>query len=130
MGDFVGGMLKYLRRYPVPRVSIAGGVAKMTKLAQGLADLHSKRGEVDLAALAKFATAAGAGEQIQREVAAANTAAQAFAIARAGGIALGNEVARAAQDTAANIVVGAAIAIEVVLFDRDQNLVGRAPFKI
>src|SRR6202453_2794189 len=49
MGDFVGGMLKYLRRHPVPRVTIAGGVAKMTKLAQGLTDLHSKRGAVDLA---------------------------------------------------------------------------------
>ena len=48
MGDFVGGMLKYLRRHPVPRVTIAGGVAKMTKLAQGLTDLHSKRGAVDL----------------------------------------------------------------------------------
>ncbi|HEX2654013.1 MAG TPA: cobalt-precorrin-5B (C(1))-methyltransferase, partial [Xanthobacteraceae bacterium] len=47
MGDFVGGMLKYLRTHPVPRVTIAGGVAKMTKLAQGLLDLHSKRGAVD-----------------------------------------------------------------------------------
>src|SRR5216683_1336726 len=50
MGEFVGGMLKYLRSHPVPRVTIAGGVAKMTKLAQGLLDLHSKRGAVDLAA--------------------------------------------------------------------------------
>ncbi|MGO8924970.1 MAG: cobalt-precorrin-5B (C(1))-methyltransferase [Xanthobacteraceae bacterium] len=130
MGDFVGGMLKYLRRHPVPRVTIAGGVAKMTKLAQGLTDLHSKRGEVDLATLAKFATAAGAGEQIQRGVLAANTAAQAFAIARAAGIALGDQVARAAQETAANIVAGTDIAIEVVLFDREQNLVGRTPFKV
>src|SRR5205807_396989 len=39
MGDFVGGMLKYLRRHPVPRVTIAGGIGKMTKLAQGLLDL-------------------------------------------------------------------------------------------
>jgi cobalt-precorrin-5B (C1)-methyltransferase len=102
----------------------------MTKLAQGLADLHSKRGEVDLATLAKFAMAAGAGEQIQRGVLAANTAAQAFAIARAAGIALGDHVGRAAQQTAANIVAGTDIAIEVVLFDREQNLVGRAPFKV
>ena len=130
MGDFVGGMLKYLRRHPVPRLTIAGGVAKMTKLAQGLADLHSKRGEVDLATLAKFATAAGAGERIRQGVLTANTAAQAFAIARAAGIALGDQVARAAQETAANIVAGTDIAIEVVLFDRDQNLVGRAPFKV
>src|ERR1700751_809315 len=101
MGDFVGGMLKYLRRHPVPRVTIAGGVAKMTKLAQGLADLHSKRGEVDLAALAKFAAATGAGEEIQRGILAANTTAQAFAIARAAGIALGDRVARAGEETGA-----------------------------
>ena len=130
MGDFVGGMLKYLRRHPVPRVTIAGGVAKMTKLAQGLTDLHSKRGEVDFAALAKFATAAGAGGQIERDVLAANTAAQAFALAQAAGIALGDHVARAAQETAMNIVAGADIAIEIVLFDREQSLVGRAPFEV
>ena len=130
MGDFVGGMLKYLRRHPVPRVTIAGGVAKMTKLAQGLTDLHSKRGEVDLSTLAKFAVAAGAAEQIRRGVLAANTAAQAFAIASAAGIALGDEVARAARKTAANVVTSTDIAIEVVLFDREQNLVGRAPFKV
>ena len=35
MGDFVGGMLKYLRRHPVPRVTVAGGMAKMTKLGRG-----------------------------------------------------------------------------------------------
>src|SRR5258706_103271 len=38
MGDFVRGTLKYLRTHPVPRITIAGGVAKMTKLAQGLLD--------------------------------------------------------------------------------------------
>jgi len=130
MGDFVGGMFKYLRRYPVPRVTIAGGVAKMTKLAQGLTDLHSKRGEVDLPALARLASAAGASAEVERGILAANTAAQAFAIAQSGGIALGDHVARAAQDTAASIVAGTDIAVEVVLFDREQSLVGRAPFKI
>ena len=44
MGDFVGGTLKYLRTHPVPRVTIAGGIAKITKLAQGMLDLHSARG--------------------------------------------------------------------------------------
>ena len=130
MGDFVGGMLKYLRRHPMPHVTIAGGVAKMTKLAQGLTYLHSKRGEVDLAALAKFAAAAGADERLQRDILAANTAAQAFALARAAGIPLGDKVARAAQQTAASLVTGTEIGIEIVLFDREQNLVGRAPFAI
>ncbi len=128
MGDFVGGMLKYLRRHPVPRVTIAGGVAKMTKLAQGLTDLHSKRGVVDLVELANLAAAAGGAAALCASIVAANTAAEAFALAQAEGIALGDAVARAAQATAAGIVAGRDIAVEIVLFDREQNLVGRAPF--
>ncbi|MGO8915591.1 MAG: cobalt-precorrin-5B (C(1))-methyltransferase [Stellaceae bacterium] len=129
MGDFVGGMLKYLRAHPLPRVTIAGGVAKMTKLAQGLTDLHSKRGEVDHALLAGFAKAAGGSAELCARIVAANNAAEAFALAQAEGIALGDEVARAAQGTAERVVAGRDIAIEIALFDRDQVLVGRAPFK-
>jgi cobalt-precorrin-5B (C1)-methyltransferase len=126
MGDFVGGMLKYLRVHPVPRVTIAGGVAKMTKLAQGLLDLHSKRGAVDLAALAGFADAAGGSAALHARILAANTAAEAFALAQAEGVALGDAVARGARETAAKVVEGKGVALEVVVFDRDGNLVGRA----
>ena len=127
MGDFVGGMLKYVRSHPVPRVTIAGGVAKMTKLAQGLTDLHSKRGMVDLESLAKFAQAAGGSAQLCGRIKSANTAAEAFEIARTEGIALGDHVARAAQATAAHLVEGRDIAVDIAVFDREQNLVGRAP---
>ena len=82
MGDFVGGMLKYIRDHPVPRVTIAGGVAKMTKLAQGMLDVHSKRGMADLDALAAVADR---GRRIARSSRArsarANTVAEAFAAA-------------------------------------------------
>jgi cobalt-precorrin-5B (C1)-methyltransferase len=128
MGDFVGGMLKYVRAHPVPRVTIAGGVAKMTKLAQGLLDLHSKRGEVDLHGLAALATAAGASHVLHDYILAANTAAEAFARAHADGFALGDAVARAAHQTAAGVVKDSEVAIEVVVFNRDGVLVGRAPF--
>jgi cobalt-precorrin-5B (C1)-methyltransferase len=128
MGDFVGGMLKYLCTHPVPRVAIAGGVGKMTKLAQGLLDLHSKRGSVDLAVLAALAGRAGAEAALQERIRAANTAAEAFAHAAAAGVPLGEEVARAAQRAAARVVEGRAIDIEVAVFDRDGGLAGRAPF--
>ena len=128
MGDFVGGMLKYLRTHPVARVAIAGGVGKMSKLAQGLLDLHSKRGAVDLAVLAEFARDAGASTAVQERILASNTAAEAFQHAGTQGVALGDEVARAAQRTAARVVEGRGIDIEVVVFDRDGALVGRAPF--
>jgi cobalt-precorrin-5B (C1)-methyltransferase len=128
MGDFVGGMLKYLRRHPVARVTIAGGVAKMTKLAQGLLDLHSKRGAVDLAALAGFALAAGGPDALVRRITASNTAAEAFGHAAAANVMLGDVVARAAQRTAAAVVADAGVDVEVLLFDRDGRLAGHAPF--
>jgi cobalt-precorrin-5B (C1)-methyltransferase len=128
MGDFVGGMLKYLRSHPVPRVTIAGGVGKMTKLAQGLLDLHSKRGSVDLAVLAKLAENAGGSRDLTAYILTGNTAAEAFAHAKAEGVALGDEVACAARETAAAVVSGKDIEVEVVLFDRERRLVGHAPF--
>ena len=58
----------------------------------------------------------------------ANTAAEAFALAQSDGIALGDQVARAARKTAEHVVEDRNIAIEIALFDRDGVLVGRAPF--
>ena len=81
MGDFVGGTLKYLRKHPVPRVTIAGGVAKMTKLAQGLLDLHSARGRVELGALANVARAVGGSDELAMRIVGCNTTAEAFGLA-------------------------------------------------
>jgi cobalt-precorrin-5B (C1)-methyltransferase len=128
MGDFVGGMLKYLKSHPVPRVTIAGGVAKMTKLAQGRLDLHSKRGEVNLSVLASLAGSTGCGADIVAEIARANTAAQAFELAQAAGARLGDAIAAQAWQTAAPLLEGTGTALEIVLFDRGGKLVGRAPF--
>jgi cobalt-precorrin-5B (C1)-methyltransferase len=129
MGDFVGGMLKYVRTHPVPRVTIAGGVGKMTKLAQGLLDLHSRRGSVDLAVLAKLAESEGGSPALSARILASNTAAEAFGHAEAEGVALGDAVARAGWETAAAVVADKDIDIEIVVFDRDGRLVGHAPFQ-
>jgi cobalt-precorrin-5B (C1)-methyltransferase len=129
MGDFVGGMLKYVRKHPVPRVTIAGGVGKITKLAQGLLDLHSRRGSVDLGVLAALAEKAGGSRQLCARILASNTAAEAFSHAEAEKIALGDEVARAAFETAAAVVAGQPVEVEIAVFDRDGRLVGHAPFQ-
>src|SRR5580700_837098 len=62
MGDFVGGTLKYLRRHPVERLTLAGGFAKLAKLAAGHLDLHSSASRVDATALAELLAALGADE--------------------------------------------------------------------
>ncbi len=127
MGDFVGGMLKHLRKHPVPRVTIAGGVAKITKLAQGMLDLHSGKGAVDRAALARVAEDVGASEAAVAAIGEANTTALAFRIAGSEGLALGDAIAAAARREAEAVVAGADIAIDVLIFDRDGSLVGKSP---
>ena len=122
MGDFVGGMLKYVRSHPLPRVTIAGGIAKMAKLAQGLLDLHSKRGEVDLEALATRSLKAGGTEHLAELIRASNTAAEAYGHAEAEGVPLGNAVALAAWETAADVLDDPAIMLDVLLFDREGTL--------
>ncbi len=129
MGDFAGGMLKYLRDHPVPRVTVAGGVAKLTKLSQGLLDLHSGRGRVDLAALADAAVAAGGDAALAGAIMTANTAQLAFALARERGIALGDAVAARAWQVAAEVLAGSGIMLELVLFDRDGVVQGRSGFR-
>jgi cobalt-precorrin-5B (C1)-methyltransferase len=121
MGDFVGGTLKYLRRHPVERLTLAGGLAKMTKLAQGRLDLHSKRGGVDSLALAAFATELGATAEVAAAVAAANTTALAFEVAPE--IPLAQGIAARAHAVAAEVLAGAPIALEVLMFDRQGGLV-------
>jgi cobalt-precorrin-5B (C1)-methyltransferase len=125
MGDFVGGMLKYIRTHPVARVTIAGGVAKMTKLAQGRLDLHSKRGSVDLAGLAALA---GGPAALTGQITGANTVAEVFGLAAGQGIRLGDAVAAQAWQTAADVLSGSGVSLEVVLFDTTGAMVGRTDF--
>ncbi len=120
MGDFAGGLLKYLRRRPVPRVTIAGGVGKMTKLAQGALDLHSKRSQVDFAQLAESVARLGGDPGVVR---GCNTAAEAHARVGPG---LSAWVARAARDRAAAAIGSDAVAVGALVVDRAGRVVGRA----
>jgi cobalt-precorrin-5B (C1)-methyltransferase len=125
MGDFVGGMLKYVRSHPVRRVTIAGGFAKMTKLAQGLLDLHSKRGEVDRAHLARFVAEAGGDEAMIASVAGANTALEVLERTRAAGLDVARIVAGKAWITAANVLQRGDILLDIAIFDRQGALLAR-----
>jgi len=124
MGDFVGGMLKYLRRHPVERVTIAGGFAKLSKLARGAMDLHSKRSQVDLPWLAGHLRALGASEDIATRAEAANTALEVLELALAANLPLGNAIAAEARKVAADVLDGAPVQLDVLVFDRKGRLVG------
>jgi cobalt-precorrin-5B (C1)-methyltransferase len=114
MGDFAGGMLKYLVKHPVARVTIGGGIGKIAKLAQGAIDLHSARSQVDFAALAALVGDA--------RVADVNTALQALEI-------VGSDLAQAVAELALVAVrarFGSEIGFDVVIVDRGGAVIARA----
>ncbi|MGH6848344.1 MAG: cobalt-precorrin-5B (C(1))-methyltransferase, partial [Methylocella sp.] len=129
MGDFAGGMLKYLRAHTIAEVTIAGGFAKMTKLGQGLLDLHSGRGEVDFSWLAARCAEAGAGDDLIARAKTANSARVVLDLANAAGIDLAALVAETAWRTAAKVLRASGIALEIAVFDRDGHLLARTPFR-
>ncbi|MFC4857731.1 cobalt-precorrin-5B (C(1))-methyltransferase [Actinophytocola glycyrrhizae] len=119
MGDFAGAALKYLRRHPVDRLTIAGGFAKLSKLADGHLDLHSGRSQVNLDRLAQRAGLP--------HLATANTAMEALQLARAAGVPLADRVAEAARTEALAVLAGAPVDVDVLVIDRAGRLAGRAP---
>ncbi len=129
MGDFVGGMLKYLASHPVAKVTVAGGIGKMVKLAQGLTDLHSKRGAVDHDFLAVIAAEQGASAEVVERVRGANSALEVLEISRAVGFDLGAPIAEAGWTTAASLLAGTGVSLEVVVFDRGGGLVATTGFR-
>jgi cobalt-precorrin-5B (C1)-methyltransferase len=129
MGDFAGGFLKHLRAHPVPRVTIAGGPAKMTKLAEGRLDLHSKRGAVDLPALAQRVCDAGGKPSLSQAIAGANSALHAFELAEAEGFDLPALIADSAWRTAARVLTGASFELEIVVVGRDGGILASSGFR-
>ena len=129
MGDFAGGLLKYLRAHPIQRVTIAGGPAKMTKLAEGKLDLHSKRGAVDLPALAARISEAGCPPPLAEAIASANSALHAFELAAASDFDLPALIAEGAWRSAARVVAGAPTELEIAVVGRDGKILTSSGFR-
>ena len=117
MGDFAGGLLKYLRANPVPRVTIGGGFGKMVKLAQGAMDLHSGRSQVDFAWLAERAP-----EPYRADVLAANTAQHVLEMV---GPSLAEKIAQEALQHVKRVLESSSVA-DVIIVDRAGKIIAYA----
>lgn len=125
MGDFAGGTLKYLRKNPVERLTLAGGFGKISKLAQGHMDLHSGRSTVDKDWLAEQAAELGADAMLVGSMRQANTAMEILSLATSADLALAKKIAQEARLRCLAIADNM-VDIEVIIYDRDGQLVGRA----
>jgi len=118
MRDFVGAVLKYLRRHPVKRLTLAGGFAKFTKLAQGAVDLHSSRSTIDKNFLWQHARLNGLGSEYETRVKHANTAKEILDLCLERGINLAPSIGMAAHKNACAMLRGTPVDIEVMITDR------------
>jgi cobalt-precorrin-5B (C1)-methyltransferase len=129
MGDFAGATLKYLRRHPVERLTLAGGFAKLAKLAQGHLDLHSSASRVDAAALAAMLAELGGGDAIVAQARDAAGAGEVLDLARRAGAetaaALARRIVAQARETALATLAGRT-QVEVAIFDRQGALIAHA----
>ncbi|MDO9418682.1 cobalt-precorrin-5B (C(1))-methyltransferase [Pararhizobium sp.] len=131
MGDFAGGLLKYLRAHPVERLTIAGGFAKLVKLAQGALDLHSSRSQVDMAFLSGLIeeTAgqnAEVNQSLKTRILSANTALEVLEMTRETGIDLVPLIAEKARATAVATLRDAPVSVDIIVTDRAGKIIGRA----
>jgi cobalt-precorrin-5B (C1)-methyltransferase len=118
MGDFAGGLLKYLRVNPIARVTIGGGFGKMVKLAQGAMDLHSGRSQVDFEFLASLVP-----DRLKAEISAANTAQHAYEIA---GEELARTVGQLALTQVRAVLGNCPVVADVMIVDRTGRRIAHA----
>lgn len=121
MGDFVGAVLKHVKRNPLARLSLVGGFGKISKLASGHLDLHSRASQIDLSFLADCAQSLGASPDTLAAILQANTSME--ALKHAESLALGDAICRRAWETARRILP-ASVQLDVVAIDRQGRPVG------
>ena len=80
MGDFIGALLKHIKnrfkqKQSVPqKLSICAGFGKLTKLADGHMDLHSKASSINFENLSEWAKQLGGTDELQKKIRLANFA--------------------------------------------------------
>lgn len=126
MGDFAGGLLKYLRAHPVPRLTIAGGFAKMTKLAQGALDLHSSRSQIDNHFFLSMPCTNVLSDTARRAVENANTALEVLELMTKERIAIAPAVAQAAKRVAEGVLRDNGVVVDIIVTDRKGAIIAHA----
>jgi len=125
MGDFAGAVLKYLKKVPMAQLSICGGFGKISKLAKGHLDLHSRASAIDFTYLAELAKSGGASEEIITRITQANTSIEALKLCQNEGVDLASLVCQDALIQVRRIVPDT-VKVDLWVVNRQGELVGSA----
>ncbi|NRB38448.1 MAG: cobalt-precorrin-5B (C(1))-methyltransferase [Pseudomonadales bacterium] len=125
MGDFVGAVLKHVKKNPIEKLTISGGFGKITKLANSHMDLNSRVSKIDFSHIAEAAKEAGANKVLQKKILTANTSIEALKLCEKDGIDLAAVICRQALAFAQS-KLPASVEVEVWAINRHGDFVGSA----
>lgn len=130
MGDFVGALLKHIRKLEkaqrqLTKVSLCGGFGKLTKLANQHLDLNSRVSQIDFAHLSQLAAEQGANDALQAQIIQCNTSMAALALCQQEQIDLAQPVCQQAL-LFARRYIPPHVELEVWAVDRQGQFIGSA----
>ena len=123
MGDLAGVVLKYVKKTNISQLSLVGGFGKISKLANGHLNLHSKASKVDFSHLAEGARSLGADRDLTQEILSANTGIEVLSICQKPKIPIATWVCQQASLKIREIIPET-ITLDVFVVDRNGNLLG------
>ena len=125
MGDFVGAVLKHLKKAPIAKLTICGGFGKISKLAAGNSSLHSHDSSIDFEFLAGLAADLGGSSELANCIKLSNTSLEALKFCEADNIPLANQICRLARERALSMA-RSNVAIDVYCVDKKGSCVGHS----
>ncbi|MFA9420312.1 MAG: cobalt-precorrin-5B (C(1))-methyltransferase [Gammaproteobacteria bacterium] len=125
MGDFVGAVLKHLKKAPIAKLTICGGFGKISKLAAGNSSLHSHDSSIDFEFLAGLGADLGASSELVNRIKQSNTSIEALKFCETDKIPLADQICRLARDSALS-KAQTNVEIDVYCVDKTGRCVGHS----
>ena len=130
MGDFAGAVLKHSKKLAaknvvVKKLTLCGGIGKISKLANGHMDLNSRVSAIDFKHLTEIAKSLGADAVLLQKIMQANTSVEVLQLCQQKNIPMGDALCEQALVIARKKVPDT-IALTVWAIDRKGNFVGYA----
>jgi cobalt-precorrin-5B (C1)-methyltransferase len=131
MGDFIGALLKHIKarhkeNKTVPnKLSICAGFGKLTKLADGHMDLHSRASSINFDQLTYWARKLGSTDELNNKIISANTSIEVLNLCHAEDLDLATLVCHEARLKVMSVIPDQ-VEVEVFAVDRKGNFVGNS----
>ncbi|MGM0369477.1 MAG: cobalt-precorrin-5B (C(1))-methyltransferase CbiD [Bacillota bacterium] len=124
MSNFVGFMLNHCVEQGVEKITIIGHLGKLVKVAAGIFDTHSKIADARLETIAAYTASLGGGQELVKQILAANTAEETVAMIKEAGLEEVFDLLAQRVTTRVEDYIGGELIVESCLFAMEAGIIG------